>query len=50
MREMRFHHTEGVDLERLKAFAMRCESPRVVEAVKVWGGVCGSDAAGSIDL
>ena len=50
MIEMRFQQTEGIDRQRLQAYAERMGKPRILRAVEVWQKCCGASEDGGVDL
>lgn len=52
MREMRFQHSEAVDVQHLLAGAHRMGKPRILRAVRAWHACCGAPEEGrdGVDL
>jgi predicted transcriptional regulator of viral defense system len=50
MREMRFQNHEQLDPDRLRAFAQRYESPRLVRAVTTWQACVFHENEGTVEL
>ena len=50
MAEMRFQNTEIINLERLKLYAEKYQSPRLVKATAVWARVSDAQNEGTVEL
>lgn len=50
MAEMRFQNTEQVDRSRLRDYAVRFESPRLVKIAALWMSLAGKEEEGMIEL
>ncbi len=50
MDEMRFQNTRSVSMSKLRQYARRFDSPRLMAAVGVWSRVCASQLEGTVEL
>jgi predicted transcriptional regulator of viral defense system len=50
MREMRFQNTDTVDVTKLRSYAERFESPRLVACVNLWQEVMRMETEGTVSL
>lgn len=50
LKEMRFQNTDLVDAGRLREYARRLESPRLLRAADLWPEVCSQDQEGTVTL
>lgn len=50
MEEMRFQNSEIIDPDKLKDFAERFRSPRLIKAVNVWNRITQTEQKGTIEL